>query len=126
MMETYLLSFGLLLIGVRERLLFGLQCGFGEKLFKLHGVNDVWLLQRTPQCVIAGKEAHNSGAYSISSTIRETASDSKDTLYPLEIPKLTVLSQLRTMFLICFVLLSWTKLYEVSSESKEKKFSRCF
>lgn len=52
----YLLSFGFLLKGVRQRLLLGLQRGLGEKILKLVSVDDVGLLQRTPQCVVAGKE----------------------------------------------------------------------
>lgn len=61
--RTYLLGFGLLLICVRKRLLLWLQCGFGEKLFKLLRVNDIWLFQRTPQCVVTGKEICQSYHY---------------------------------------------------------------
>lgn len=56
--ETYLFGFRLLLICVRKRFLLLLQCGFGEKLFKLACVNDIWLFKRIPQCVITGKEIH--------------------------------------------------------------------
>ena len=51
----HLLSFGLLLEGVRERLLLWLLRGFGEQLLKLLRVHDVWLLQRTPQRVVTAK-----------------------------------------------------------------------
>lgn len=56
--KRYLLGFGLLLICVGKRLLLCLRCGFGEKLFKLLRVNDIWFFQRTPQCVITGKEIY--------------------------------------------------------------------
>lgn len=52
----YLLCFGLLLVGVRQRLLLGLQRGFGEEVLELVGVGDVRLLQGPPQRVVAAGE----------------------------------------------------------------------
>lgn len=52
----YLLRFGLLLVGVRQRLLLGLQRGFGEEVLELVGVGDVRLLQGSPQRVVAAGE----------------------------------------------------------------------
>lgn len=52
----YLLCFGLLLIGVRQRLLLWLQRRFGEEVLKLVGVGDVRLVQGSPQRVVAVRE----------------------------------------------------------------------
>lgn len=52
---THLLSFGFLLKGVGQRLLLRLQRGFGKQVLELVGVDNVRLLQRPPQCVVAAK-----------------------------------------------------------------------
>lgn len=54
--RSYLLSFGLLLVGVRQGLLLGLRRGFGEEVLELVGVGDVGLLQGSPQRVVAARE----------------------------------------------------------------------
>lgn len=52
----YLLGFGLLFVGVGQRLLLRLQRCFGEEVLELVGVGDVGLLQGSPQRVVAAGE----------------------------------------------------------------------
>ena len=60
-MFAYLLGFGLLLVGVRQGLLLGLQGGLGEELLELPGVYEVGFLQGAPQRVVAGDTHRETG-----------------------------------------------------------------
>lgn len=50
-----LFGFSLLLIGFRQGLLLWLEGRFGEELLELFSVDDIRLLQISPQCVVTGK-----------------------------------------------------------------------
>ncbi len=55
---SYLLGFVLLLVRVWQRLLLGLDRGFGEQILELFGVYDIRLFQWIPERVITVKHTH--------------------------------------------------------------------